>query len=353
MEDVRSPPAGEAEQHAPPRRRMAARRHDPFPEIFAGRRRRGLFILIAAGIGQGAVWAGISLMMKTAFDGFFTGARPPGGDAGGALLFAALAACALAAGLLRWLAHVEAERVGQSYAHAMRMRLFRQLIEAGGTRRSRRGSVLLRLTSDMTPIRQWVSLGLSQLIVSTLTIVLAIAALAFVDLRIAAAIAATLALAAAVSILLSRGLGGATAAARLSRGRLANAAGDSAVKPSATDARKARRKLRKLSRQVRNSLMERALYAGAMRAVATSGGAMMGIAALGVGLVATSGEPISPGALMSAVFISGALAPYANDASRCLEYWTAAVVAREKQLELFRRLAKGEMAPPGDGDDGE
>lgn len=317
-------------------------------------------LLIAAGVSQGAVWAGISILMKTAFDRVSeSGGSGAGHDA--LLLFLALAASGAAAGFLKWFGHIEAERVGQSYAHALRMRLFRRLVEAGGARQSRRGAVLLRLTSDMTPIRQWVSLGLSQLIVSILTIALAVGALAYVDWRIAAAVTAVLALAGTASILLSRRLAHATAAARKSRGRLANAAGERIVNPVATaapsDGRAARRKLRKLSRRVRDSLLDRAYYAGAMRAIAATGGAMAGIMALGVALAAPSNAPVSAGALLSAVFIAGVLAPYAHDASRSLEYWTAAKIAREKQLELFRRLSKGEAPPQeilaDDGDDGE
>jgi len=325
-----------------PSRRSWRPDRNPFPDIFAGRRRRALFLLIAAGVGQGCVFAAISILMKAAFDAFASNA--PGAGDKALLIFSALVACGVAAGLLRWFAQIEAERIGQSYAHALRVRLFRRLVDAGGSPQSRRGAVLLRLTSDMTPIRQWVSLGLSQLIVSLLTMALAIGALAVIDWRIAAAVSIVLASGAGVSIIISRRLAQATASARTSRGRMANAAGDTIVNPADAPAsgRKARRKLRKLSRQVRDSLMERAYHAGAIRAVATSAGAMAGIMALGVGLAAPSGQPLSAGALMSAIFISGVLAPYAHDASRALEYWTAAKIAREKQLELFRRLSKGE-----------
>lgn len=339
---MQAAPAAAAARPEAPARRHGRPERNPFPDIFAGRRRRDLFLLIAAGFGQGGVFAAISMLMKSAFDAYASDA--PGSDDRALSIFGALAACGVAAGLLKWFAQIEAERIGQSYAHALRMRLFRRLVEAGGSRQSRRGAVLLRLTGDMTPIRQWVSLGLSQLIVSLLTIALSLAALAAIDWRIAAAVSAVLALGAGVSIVLSWRLAEATASARSSRGRMANAAGDNIANPAAgpADGRKARRKLRKLSRQVRDSLMERAYHAGAIRAVATGVGAMAGIAALGVGLAAPSGEPLSAGAVMSAIFIAGVVAPYAHDASRSLEYWTAAKIAREKQLELFRRLSKGE-----------
>lgn len=344
MPDADIPPRQPADPKAPlSRRRKRAR--DPLPDVFTGRRRRGLALVIAAGVGQGAVWAGLGVLMKTAFDRVAAdGWAGAGRDA--VLIFLALAIGGVAAGLLKWLAHVEAERVGQSYAHALRMRLFRRLVEAGGTRQSRRGAVLLRLTSDMTPIRQWVSLGLSQLIVSVPTIALAVGALAYIDWRIAAPVSAMLLVAGAASVLLGRKLAEATVAARKSRGRLANAAGERIVNPADAaapqDKRAERRKLRKLSRRVRNSLLDRAYYAGAMRAIAAGSGAMAGILALGAALAAPPDAPISAGALLSAVFIASVLAPYAHDASRSLEYWTAAKIAREKQRELFRRLARGE-----------
>ena len=66
---------------------------------------------------------------------------------------------------------------------------------------------MLRLSGDLTPLRQWVSRGLAQLIVSGLTMVLAIAALASLNWRIAAAVAVMLAAAAILSIAISGRLG--------------------------------------------------------------------------------------------------------------------------------------------------
>lgn len=315
----------------------------PFPDLFAGGRRRGFALLVAAGVGQGAVSAGMALLMKTGFDALFDRSSQ---DVGGqAMLLGALVASVAAAGLLKWYAHVEAERIGQSYAHALRMRLFRKLIAAGGNPRSRRGAVLLRLSGDMTPIRQWVSRGLSQLIVGGLTFALSVAALAAIDMRIAAIVSVTLSVAAFVSVALGRGLSQATVDARRRRGRLANAAGARIVGAEDAEApapaRRERRKLRKLSRRVRDALLERAYYAGALRAIAESGAALAGVLSLGIGVAVSAQGGLSPGAVVSAVFISGLLAPQVHQMSRCLEYWTAATVARRKQAELFEELTAG------------
>lgn len=313
----------------------------PFPELFAGSRRWGFARLIAAGFGQGAALAAMALLMKSGLDRAFAGADAPGNAY---LLFGMLGLCALGAGALKWFAHVEAERIGQSYAHALRMRLFRRLVAAGAQPKGKRGAVLLRLSGDLTPLRQWVSRGLAQLIVSGLTMVMALAALASLNWRIAAAVAITLAAGAILSIVISGRLGDSTAGARRQRGKLANRAGavidDGETPRERKAARDERRRLRRLSRGVRDALLERAYYAGALRAIAESGGAFAGIAAMAVGVGLSTREAMSPGSVMSAVFIAGVLAPHAHAASRSLEYWTASVVARRKQIELFERLAR-------------
>lgn len=315
---------------------------DPFPELFAGDRRRGFAVLIVAGLGQGAALAGMTLLMKAALDRALMGAEAPGSQPAGVLL-GALAACAGAAGLLKWLTHVEAERIGQSYAHALRMRLFRRLVAAGAQPKGERGAVLLRLSGDLTPLRQWVSRGISQLLVGGISITLALAALASIDWRIAAVVAITIGAAAAVSIPLGDRLGDTTADARRQRGKLADRASatiDDAPPASEREAeREARRRLRRASRGVRDALLDRALYAGALRAIAESAGAFAGVAAIIVGAGLTARGALSPGSVMSAVFIAGALAPHAHAMSRAFEYWTAAKVARKKQVELFERLS--------------
>lgn len=314
----------------------------PFPELFAGARRWGFARLIAAGLGQGAALAAMALLMKSGLDRAFAGAGAAGQ---GLFLFGLLGLCALAAGALKWFAHVEAERIGQSYAHALRMRLFRRLVAAGAQPKGKRGAVLLRLSGDLTPLRQWVSRGLAQLMVSGLAMAMAIAALASINWRIAAAVAITLAAAAIASIAISGRLGDSTAGARRQRGRLANRAGavidDGETPRERKAAREERRRLRKLSRGVRDALLERAYYAGLLRAIAESGGAFAGIAAMAVGVGLSTKAALSPGSVLSAVFIAGVLAPHAHAASRSLEYWTASVIARRKQIELFERLSRG------------
>ncbi len=315
--------------------------NNPFPDLFAGERRRSFAVLVAAGLGQGGLLAGMALLMKSGLDRAFAGADAPA-SASAILLFAALSLGAALAGGLKWLAHVEAERFGHSYAHALRMRLLRKVVAAGAPPKARRAAVLLRVSGDVTPLRLWVSRGLSQLIVGGLTITLAIAGLALIDWTIAAAVGVTLAAASIAALSLTRRLGDKTAETRRRRGQFANAADRSisaAQEPkSAHSLRDERRRLRRVSRRVRDAHLDRAAYTGALRAIAESGGALAGVAAMAVGAGLTAGGSLSPGSVMSAVFLAGVLAPHAQAVSRSLEYWTAAVVARRKQRELFDGL---------------
>jgi ATP-binding cassette subfamily B protein len=319
------------------------RKSGPFPELLAGDRRRGFAALIAAGIGQGAALGGMTFLMKAGLDRALAHPSADGAALSAPVIFAGLAIAAGAAGFLKWFAHVEAERIGQSYAHALRMRLFRRLVAAGEQPRKKRGAILLRISGDLTPLRQWVSRGISQLIVSGLATTLGLSALAWINAAIAAAVALTLLFAAFASLLISRKLERSTADARRRRGKLAKQTGETISEADAfmegRPAREARRLLRRSSRKVRDALLGRAVYAGALRAVAESAGAFAGVAAIVVGVGLTARADLSPGAVMSAVFIAGALAPHAHAMSRALEYWTAAQVARKKQIYLYDRLA--------------
>lgn len=318
------------------------RKNSPFPELLAGDRRRGFAALIAAGLGQGAALGGMTFLMKAGLDRALAQSSADAAGLSAPAIFAGLAIAAGAAGLLKWYAHVEAERIGQSYAHALRMRLFRRLVAAGEQPKKKRGAILLRISGDLTPLRQWVSRGISQLIVSGLAAALGLSALAWINATIAAAVAITLALAAVGSLMISRKLGQSTEDARRRRGKLANQTGE-AISESDAEAegrstREARRLLRRTSRKVRDALLGRAVYAGALRAIAESAGALAGVAAIVAGVGLTARAELNPGAVMSAVFIAGALAPHAHAMSRSLEYWTAAQVARKKQIELYERL---------------
>jgi ABC-type multidrug transport system fused ATPase/permease subunit len=176
------------------------------PRVVAGRRRAMLALLVANGVGQAAAAAATALLVEAAFDRLVRG-----GVAGSAFALlpyiGALAAAAAFVGWLRSRERIDAERLGQSYVHVLRLTLFERLSSLAPRALEQRsqGGVMLRFVGDLNAVKQWVSLGLSRLIVAGTFVVGALAALAIVNLALAAVVGAVLALAFVAALALAPG----------------------------------------------------------------------------------------------------------------------------------------------------
>jgi ABC-type multidrug transport system fused ATPase/permease subunit len=282
-----------------------------------------------------------AFLLKSGVDAFLgSGSHTPFG--GLLLAVGMLVAAILVGALLRYRSFVDAERLGQSYVHDVRVKLFRHVLRNGSSREGRKsnGALLLRFAGDLTALRNWASLGLGHLIVSGTAIALSLAALALIDRTVAASITVSLAAAIAVSLLLGPQLQRQTLAARNQRGRLAALINDRIGRIGVIEAfgqeRRETRRLAALSTQLSQLLVERARPAGALRAIAEATGGLATVIALLAGGLQVSGGMASAGSVVAAMAVAGILASRLQDLGRVNEYWNAAVVAREKQLELLR-----------------
>lgn len=304
--------------------------------------RRGLFsLLVLNGIGQAAMAVASAFLFKSGVDAFLDPGSQP--QTGNALITGGLLVAAIVVGAaLRYRSFVDAERLGQSYVHDVRVKLFRHVLRNGSSRDGRKsnGALLLRFAGDLTALRNWASLGLGQLVVSGTAIGLSLAALALIDATVAASIAAALAAAIGISLLLSPHLQRQTFAARNHRGRLAALINDRIARIGVIEAfgqeRRETRKLATLSNELSRLLVDRAKPAGALRAIAEAAGGLATVIALVAGGVQIAGGMASAGSVVAAMAVAGILASRLQDLGRVNEYWNAAVVAREKQLELLR-----------------
>lgn len=316
---------------------MAAR----LPPILAPAR-RGLFsMLVLNGIGQAAMAVASAFLFKSGVDAMLSPGRAtslPDAIGTGSLLVAAI----LVGAALRYRSLVDAERLGQSYVHDIRVKLFRHVLRNGRASEGRKsnGALLLRFAGDLTALRNWASLGLGHLIVSGTTIVLSLAALALIDATVAASIAAALSLGIGVSLLLGPRLQRQTLAARNHRGRLAALINDRIARIGVIEAfgqeRRETRRLAALSSELSRLLVDRAKPAGALRAIAEAAGGLATVIALVAGGLQVAGGAASAGTVVAAMAVAGILASRLQDLGRVNEYWNAAAVAREKQLELLR-----------------
>lgn len=309
--------------------------------ILLSDKRRWVFIrLLANGVAQALAAIAMAMVMKHAFDRLIdTAARP------GALEIAgfggAMAAVVLANGWLRWRGHVDAEYFGQSYVHALRLRLFRKITRLGesGARQLSRGALMLRFVGDMNALRNWVSLGLARLLVNGLAVALTIAVLAFIEPVIAAAIAVACLLAALLAGSLGPRMRQATKHSRRRRGRLAAMVADrisqlGVIESFGREAREYRR-VKKLSQKLFHSLVRRARTIGLLRAYAEASATAASIFALLAGFVLLQTSGATPGAVVSAMVVAGMLGSRLQDLGRVYEYWNNAKVARRKIEQIM------------------
>lgn len=311
------------------------------PALFSGSRRRDFALLIANGGIQAAGAVATALLVRSGFDGLI--AQGAVADQQGALLIiAGLIGIAATNALLRYREHLDAERVGQSYVHALRTRLYRHLLRLGpgvATKMSR-GAVTLRFVGDLTALRRWVSLGLARLLVGTLVIVLAVAALAIIEPVIALSVGAGVGTATLLGLGMGNRLGATTRDVRRRRGYLAGILTDRLahlhlVQAFGQEQREIAR-FKNLSRRLRDAFLRRAGAIGLLRALADAGASTASLCALLVGSLLVAKGAASPGAVVAAMLVAGLLAPRLQELGRIYEYWTAAVIAREKQQQLLR-----------------
>ncbi len=318
------------------------------PSLFSGSRRRDFVLLLLNGALQAAAAVATALLVQSGFDDLIAGSVGPG-DARGLLLVGGLVAIAALGAALRYREHLDAERVGQSYVHALRLRLYRHLLRVGPgiANKISRGAVTLRFVGDLTALRRWVSLGLARLLVGGVVIFLALAALALIQPMIALAVGAGVATAALFGLGLGNRLESTTREVRRRRGRLAALLTDRLAHLHLLQAfgqeRREAERFKDLSRRLKAAFITRARAIGLLRALADAGAATASLCALLVGAQLVVLGAASPGVVVAAMLVAGILAPRLQELGRIYEYWTAAVIAREKQERLLR------LRPPRSG----
>ncbi len=188
------------------------------PEVSGDGRRRGLILLVALALGQAAATGLAAFATRDLFAAF----REPAAALPVRAL-AGLVSAGVAIGILRYLERLTAEKVGQQFAAALRMKLFKHMarVSARDLAARRSGSLALRFVGDLTAVRAWVSLGLARLISALVVLPVATAVLFFMNVEIGLAVALPLLLGLILCTLLGPRLGPAHRRLRARRARLA------------------------------------------------------------------------------------------------------------------------------------
>ena len=306
------------------------------PVLLRGRRRLRLWLLLAIGLVQSLLAVVVALSVKHAFDQLMQ--QGQGHDTSGGAITASIALGALALGaILRWREFLVAERLAQSYVHAVRVAVFRHALRLGeaGLAQTSRSAVLLRFTGDLSALRLWISRGLSRGLVAMTSIVITLGALLIVDPFIGLAVAASVALTGLSALALGPKLDRATRRVRSRRTRMLKHTQERlnriSIVETLGDSARERRLLSKKSDDLAIASVERASVIGVLRAVGEAGAAISSLGAFLVGAVLAGFSLVTPGAVVAAMLLAGLLGPRLHDATRAFEYWTGARVSIEKQ----------------------
>ena len=232
---------------------------------------------------------------------------------------------------------ISAERLGQDYAAALRVRIFKHMsaMPASELAKRRNGSMALRFVGDLSAVRGWASLGLARLVSASITVPLAFAVLFALNPSLALWAAAPFIVGLGVMAALGAALGSAHRKLRRLRSRVA--ADMSERIPHAPELRllgRMKTELKHLSKRTAPMIAaatERARGVAVLRAVPDLISGLAGAAVFYAGF--RIGAPAADIAASLAV-LAIMLQPV-RDLADCWDRRRAWLAAREKCLKLF------------------
>ncbi|PLY03082.1 MAG: ABC transporter ATP-binding protein [Desulfuromonas sp.] len=320
------------------------------PKVFFRQRRWLLIRLIINGFLQAASIVGSMLLVRYAFDALLN----PTFDDPEVHMFemtevndiwffaCGLLACTGLAAWLRWIQRVDAERLGQSYIHRIRLMLYDKMGRCAPRALGRRssGSTILRFIGDLSAIRRWVSLGLARIVVASIIAIISLGFLAWLDIYLATVSILLLTFGLLWNLLLGPKMHQTISEARKRRGRLAANISEKirsfTVIQAFDQVDRERRRYRNQSQKLRDAMISRARASGKMRVVTE------GATAASLGLVLSLGALLvfkgitTSGNVVAAMAVVGFLSTPIRDLGRVHEYFQGAQVSREKILQFMR-----------------
>ncbi len=330
------------------------------PPVLIKRRLRLFLLLVAIGFGQAVSTVAILLLVRFAFDKLVL---PNSAALSGAIGWTGLGLVG-AAVCHAWLGkheQVTAEHLGQDYSHRIRLILFRRLnrLAPRSVQRRSSGALMLRFVGDLTALRNWVSRGLSRIVVAGLTTLIALLVLWSLNWRLGLAVGLSLALGLLSNLRLGSSMRQAVLEARTRRSSLAANIGEKVNYPAVVQAfgqgEREQRRVARQSRRLKQAMVFRAKTIGRMRAMTDGTMGMATAAVFLLGATEVSAGRTSPGTVVAALTVLGLLKPAVQKLGRIHEYYQSAQVSRHKLEEFLLSpgvLTEKKAAPdlqPGPG----
>ena len=320
------------------------------PPIIKGPRISIFVRLLANGLAQAFVTIATILLIRLAFDHLITTSQA--GELNLILwIGSGLIVTAVCMGWLCMMERVDAERMGQSYIHQVRMTLFKHLstLAPRALQRRSRGAIVLRFIGDLGALRRWVSLGLVRVSVAGVTTFSALLALSVINWRLSIVVTAVLGFGALYALRLGRHMRETVKESRRRRSYLAANVNEKvatmAVVQVFGQSDREQRRIKRQSGRLRDALVARAGKIGLMRGITQSVTALASGAALLLGASEVASGRATPGTVVAAMSIVGFLVPPLRDLGRVYEYWQEAGVSSKKLTDFLETPSLVQEAP--------
>ena len=309
------------------------------PRLYTGKRRWLLFMLVTNGFVQGLSAIAAAWLIMQLFNGL--GLR----NESSLFLFSSLVLVIATGALLRRRERVDAERLGQHYVKSVRSRLYGRLL-AGDPRalgRRRKGAMLLKFVGDVSALRRWISLGAARLLVSGVSVGIAVGALAWMYWPFALGI--TVVLGGTTGWILWKGaeLRSAISDARRYQANLsANVTeklGSLLTVQAFGQMDWERRVLQRQSGRLMRASIDKAGKIGAMRAVIEMAAGVCVVTVLAAAYLVPP-QDLSAGMVAAVISIVGFLVSPLKELGRVQEYWLASQVARRNLQRVSAQVPR-------------
>jgi len=317
------------------------------PKIYAGRRRRWFWQLVANGVAQAAGGVALAALLKVALSEAREGFAPWPAAAGIALVSAALLG-------LRFREARDAERLGQHFVMRVRLRIFDRLASRPERDPStgRWGVTMTRLISDLNSLRNWVSTGVARAVVAGVSASGLLIGFAWIDPRASVGAGAMAAVCLAAGLALTPRLRSYIRESRRRRGRLANNLGEKVLAVASIRelgrARSERARIRRHSTTLADALVRRMGLATVLRALPD---VALPLAVAGVAIAAANEDAGGTDSVV-AVLLLGLVASAFRDLARAWDQRLAFEEGRRRIEQILTgpkiRDAKNAVELPDD-----
>lgn len=311
------------------------------PPAIHGHRKWLLMRLIINGFAQTAATLANAAIVEVIFDRLIVDHQS---HSFGQLILPITLALLAAIGAIAWLRiteRIDAESLGQDYADEIRLTLYRQLSRLNPRTLQNRsqGAVSLRFVGDLNALRQWVSLGLARLTVTTTVTLGVMLVLTVISWPLGLSVTGVLTVGLLISLNYGQQL---QIKAKEARRYLSRLAGNINEKVAAIavvqvfgQSQREEKRIARQSLQLKDARIERAKVAGQLQGVMEATASLASAMALFVGAMEVSAGRTTPGTVVAAMSLVGLLAPRLRELGRVQEYWHNFRVSYDKIEEFL------------------